>query len=141
MKIRSNLPTQKPLAAMYNRVPSMVIVDFQENSSIIASCKSGSTLTSLQTSLRSVAVMSLISLCRREGKPPREQKSTCSTVKLAPHTQLFGILEGVHPYLKARASTKAPLCREKPCSSSGIAVSQLEELSHVRDPWLSGEWG
>ena len=31
-----------------------------------------------------------------------------------------------HPYLKARASLKAPLCSEKPNSSSGRAVSQVE---------------
>ena len=71
--------------------------------------------------------MSLISLWRIEGKPPRRQESMCSTVKWAPYAQLLGVLEGDHPYLRARASTKAPLWREKPCSSRGRAVSQLEE--------------
>ena len=51
----------------------------------------------------------------------------CSTVKLAPQAQLVGILEGTHPYLRARASTKVPLRREKPCSSNGQVVNQLDE--------------
>ena len=67
------------------------------------------------------------SLCRMEGNPARGQESTCSTMKLAPHSQLEGVREGTHPYLKARASTKAPLWRTKPCSSKGREVSQLEE--------------
>ena len=38
-----------------------------------------------------------------------------------------GNLSGVQPYRRARASWKAPLCRVKPYSVSGKAVSQEEE--------------
>ena len=77
--------------------------------------------------------MSLISLWQREGKPPREQERISSVVKLAPHTHLLAFLEGVHPYLKARAYTKEPLWREKTCSFNGRAVNQFEEpFTHPR---------
>ena len=112
---------------MSSLAPSVVIADRPDSTSLNTSCRSGSTWTSRHTSVSRFAVMSLISLCRMEGNPPRGQESTCSTVKLAPHSQLDGVREGAHPYLKARASTKAPLCRTKPCSSKGREVSQLEE--------------
>ena len=64
--------------------------------------------------------------CLIEGKPPFGQERECSTVKWDPQTQLVGTLEGSHPYLRARASLKAPLCNEKPNSSRGRAVSQVE---------------
>ena len=126
-KVLSCLPPQKPLAAMSSLAPSVVIADRPDSTSLDTSCRSGSTWTSWHTSVSRFAVMSLISLCRMEGNPPRGQESTCSTVKLAPHSQLEGVRGGAHPYLKARASTKAPLCKTKPCSSKGREVSQLEE--------------
>ena len=55
--------------------------------------------------------------------------------------QLVGDLEGTQPYLKARASMKALLWREKPCSSSGKAVNKLDEpLSLARSMafWKAG---
>ena len=59
-------------------------------------------------------------------KPPLGQERTCSTVKVDPQSHDKGIHDGVHPYLSANASVKAPLCREKPNSSIGKAVSQFE---------------
>ena len=76
--------------------------------------------------MRSLAVRSLTSLCRREGKPPREQESKWSTVNVAPQAQCVGVLLGAQPYHRAKASKKAPLWRQKPCSLIGNEVNQLE---------------
>ena len=51
----------------------------------------------------------------------------CSTEKGAPQAHFVGSLSGIQPYRRARASWNAPLCREKPCSVSGRAVSQVED--------------
>ena len=99
--VHSNLPPQNPLTEMSNLAPSVVIADCPDNSSLVILCNSGSTRTSLQTSVNKFAVISLTSLCRIEGKPPREPESTCSIVKSAPHSQVERIREGIHPYLKA----------------------------------------
>ena len=37
-----------------------------------------------------------------------------------------GIFVGFHPYLKERASWKAALCRENPCSCTGSDDSQMD---------------
>ena len=99
--ILSSLPPQKPLAAMSNLAPSSVFAVRLVIVSVVISCRSGSTLTSLHTSVNRVAVKSLISLWRREwrreGKPPRGQESKCSTTKLAPHTQVVGVFNGAQP--------------------------------------------
>ena len=50
----------------------------------------------------------------------------CSMVKWWPQTQWEGRCDGHQPYHKHRASLKAPLCRENPCSEMGRAESQLE---------------
>ena len=47
-------------------------------------------------------------------------------VRCFPHTQFAGKSGGCHPYLRHRASLKAPLCRAKPCSAMGRADSQLD---------------
>ena len=132
-KVLSYLPLQKPLAALSSLAPSVVIAVRLDSTSLDISYRLGSTWTSWHTSVSRFAVISLISLCRMEGNPPRGQERTCSTMKLAPHSQLEGVRVVTHPYLKARVSTKAPLWRTKPCSSKGREVSQLEEpLSHAR---------
>ena len=46
---------------------------------------------------------------------------------LATHTQLKGNSGGHQPYRRHKALRKAPLCRQKPCSVRGRAVTQLEE--------------
>ena len=57
-----NRPPQKPLAAMSKRAPSFALqVALVRNSPVIG-CRSGSMQTSLQTSVRRLAVRSLISL-------------------------------------------------------------------------------
>ena len=43
-----------------------------------------------------------------------------------PHTQLVGSFDGRQPYLRHRASRKAPLWRANPCSAIGKVDSQLE---------------
>ena len=80
--------------------------------------------TSLHTSVRRVAVKSRISLCLIDGKLPLAHDKACSTEKEA---HFDGSLSGVQPYRSARASWKAPLCSEKPCSVSGRTVSQVED--------------
>ena len=83
--------------------------------------------TSLHTSVRRVAVKSLISLCLIDGKPPLAHDKACSTEKEAPQAHFDGCLSGVQPYCSARASWKAPLCSAKLCSVSGKTVSQVED--------------
>ena len=70
--------------------------------------------------------MSRISLCLIDGNPPREQLIACSTVSCLPQTQWEGRRGGRQPYLKQRASLKAPLWRAKPCSAMGRVESQLD---------------
>ena len=62
-----------------------------------------------------------------EGKPPHGHPKACSTVNRFPQTQLDGNKGGRQPYLRHKASLKAPLCNAKPCSVKGKAVNQLEE--------------
>ena len=72
------------------------------------------------------AVKSLMSLGRIEGYPPFRHDKVCSTVKGDPQAHAEGILCNDKPYRNARASLKAPLCREKPNSSTGSTINQLE---------------
>ena len=71
-------------------------------------------------------------------KPPLGQERACSTVKVAPQTQNNDVYDGGHPYLSDRASVKALLCRQKPNSSIGNDVSQLE-ASHSQVPLPSSD--
>ena len=57
---------------------------------------------------------------------PLWQERASSAVNVAPHSQYMGVYDGDHPYLSARASMKAPLCRQNPNSSIGRDVSQFE---------------
>ena len=68
------------------------------------------------TSVKILAVRSLMSLCRIEGRLPQEQLRACSTEKSTPQTQWEGIWEGCQPYRIQSASWKQPLCRAKLCS-------------------------
>ncbi len=65
--------------------------------SLVMGCKSGSTLTSWQTSVRTEAVKSLISLCLIIGKAPLGQERACSTENLEPHTHVVGKSACGHP--------------------------------------------
>ena len=65
------------------------------------------------TSVSSLAVRSLMSLCLIEGRAPVGQLKACSTEKLQPHTQCEGIRVGFQPYRRHNASLKDPLWRAK----------------------------
>ena len=84
----------------------------------------GSMATLGHTSVSSLAVRSLISLCLIEGRAPVGQLKACSTKKLQPHTQCEGIRVGFQPYRRHNASLKDPLWRAKLCSAMGSATDQ-----------------
>ena len=90
-RVLSCLPPQKPFTAMSSRAPSWVLVEFRLKVSFDKGCRSGSVLTSWHTSVSKLAVRSLISLCRRIGKPPLEQVKAWSIVNLVPHSQFEGV--------------------------------------------------
>ena len=103
MAISSLAPSSVLVAASVKLFPSMAR-------------KSGSTLTSWRTSVRSDAVRCLSSSCGSIGKPPLLQDKECSTEEVEPQEQLEGRRDGCQPYLKAKASWKAPLYKVKPYS-------------------------
>ena len=73
------------------------------------------------------------SLWRIDGNPPRGQERTCSTVKLEPHTQVMGVRVGGQPQRRASASTKAPLCKQNPCSAIYICyICILQYYIHLQ---------
>ena len=96
----------------------------------------------MQTSVRSVAVMSRISLRQMVGKSPMWQIIAWSTVKFAPQLHIWGMLFGFHPYCSLGASLKSPLCRRNPCSLSGRTDSHDDEpFSLARSTYASfGVW-
>ena len=122
---------------MSSLAPTCWLAEAPLSWSDISGCRSGSTQTSLHTSLSSVAVMYCISLCLTEGNPPLEHDSACSTLKRFPQTQVGGMFVGVQPYLSAMASWKAALCSVKPCSENGATVSQEEALLCLAKPTAS----
>ena len=87
----------------------------------------GSTHTSWHTSVKSFAMKLRISLWRIVGNPPVEQFKAWSTLNDFPHTHFEGSFDSCQPYLKERASQKAPLWREKPWHSMGRATNQLDD--------------
>ena len=121
----SNLPPQKPLAAMSSLELSSVAVLRVVNVSPERGCKRGSTLTSWQTSVRRSAMRSRTSLCRQMVTPPVGHESACSMVKVVPHTHSLGRSCGIQLYLRQSASQNAPLCSANPWAVMGSAVTQL----------------
>ena len=99
-----NRPPQKPLAAMSRCAPSWALEVAPMRTSPVIGCRSGSMQTSLQTSVRRLAVRSLISLCLMDGKPPFGQDRACSTKNLAPHPHVDGVCKGCQLYWRASAS-------------------------------------
>ena len=71
---------QKSSAAMSNRAPSSLFADLRMSCSPERGWSGGSIPTLWHTSVRNPAVMSLSSLWRIDGNPPREQISACSIV-------------------------------------------------------------
>ena len=87
------------------------------NSSPVTGCRHGSVPTAWHTSLRRLAVMSLISLCQIEGKPPLGQLSVWSTVNCVPQMQWERGCCGLQPYLRpaqANASMECPFVEGNP---------------------------
>ena len=82
--------------------------------------------TSWQTSVMTLAVKSLSSLCLKVGRPPVGQHRAWSTVKDLPHTHLVGRCDGCRLYRRHKASLNAPLCKLKPCSLMCRAVSHVD---------------
>ena len=81
-------------------------------------------------------------LCLIEGNPPLAHDKACSTENLLPQVHIDGISDDVQPYLRARASWKAPLWRVKPCSTKGRAVNQVDApFSFARSTDLCSEVG
>ena len=111
---------------MSRRAPPSLFADLCVSSSYVTRSRLGSVPTPWHTSLMKSAVMSLISLWRIEGKPPREQLRACSMVNCLSQTHREGNCCGRHPYRRHSASRKAPLCRANPCSSIGRVESQVE---------------
>ena len=117
---------QTPFADTSSLAPSCVLAVAPDSCSGVTGCRLGSMHTSLQASVRRFAVRSRISLCRKVGKPPLLQDRACSTVRVLSQSHFGGRLDGVHPYLRARASWKAALCSVNPWSLRGRTVSQVE---------------
>ena len=135
------LPPQTPLADTSNLAPSWLLAEAPLSWSGVTGCKSGSTHTSLHTSVSRESVMSWISLCLRDGKPPFAQESACSTLNLLPHSHLEGRRDGVQPYHTVRASWKADLCNVNPCSVRSRTVSQVEALfTFAKSTCLGQTW-
>ena len=86
--------------------------------------------TSLQTSVSRLAVRSLISLCRMEGKPPLGQKSACSTENFLPQSQVEGARNGsqagVHSYRRCHVKMGTPNLGPQSHRKSVIPVSNFE---------------
>ena len=113
---------------MSSHVPVCVLAVVPLITSYVMGWRSGSTQTSIHTSVRRVVVRSWISLYLMEGKPSLAQDRAFSIEKETLQSHFDGNLFGVQPYLNARASWNGLLCKKNPCSLSGIA------LSHVEDP-------
>ena len=60
----------------------------------VTDCSSGSVQTSLQTSVRRLAVKSRISLCMIEGKPPLGHDRACSMENLIAQSHVDGVRKG-----------------------------------------------
>ena len=91
----SNLLPQKPSAAISNLAPSCLLADAPDSASPVMGCRCGSMATLWQTSAMRLAVKSLVSLCRIDGKPPFAHDNACSTEKLVPQEHVVGMLLGL----------------------------------------------
>ena len=78
---------QKPCALTSAGASSSEFAVLYCSDSLVSGCSVGSTATLGETSVRKSAVISLMSLCLREGNPPQGQLKACSTVNFFPHVQ------------------------------------------------------
>ena len=106
--------------------PQMPMEVLCARASPVRGWRSGSTETSWQTSVSRSAVISLISLWRIDGKPPRGHERTCSTEKKAPQSQCLAGTCCRPAVSETQGIHEGALCRLKPNSEIGSEVSQLE---------------
>ena len=109
---KCTLPIAAPKfsATMSRRAPSSLFADLRISLSSVTGCGQGSVPgTPWHISVKNSAVISLISLCRIDGNPPREQLRACSTVNYWSQTHREGSCSGHQLYLRHKASQKAPL--------------------------------
>ena len=109
MKVFSKVPPQNPFAAMSSRAPSWQLAEAPIRALFITGCKPGLIHMLWYTSVSRVAIRLRISLCLLEGNPPLAHDKACSIDNLLPQVHINGISDGVQPYLRAKASWKAPL--------------------------------
>ena len=109
MKVFSKVPSHNTFAAMSSRAPFWWLTEAPIRASFVTSCNPGSIHTSWYTSVSRVAVRLRISMCLIDGNPPLAHDKACSTGNLLPQVHIDGISDGVQPYLRAKASWKAPL--------------------------------
>ena len=127
----SNVPPHKPRALTSSRASGSRLALECRKTSPLRGCSLGSTSTSVQTSLKSEAVRSRISLCRAMVNPPLLHVRPWQLSNGSPHAQCEGRLVGSQPYRRAMASRNAPLCRANPSSWRGRAESQDEAPSSM----------
>ena len=77
--------------------------------------------------------MSLISLWRRDTKPPFLHESACMRLNFAPHEHFEEVLGITQLYLIPKASQNCSLFRSYPWSFSGRLVSQFETPVSILD--------
>ena len=126
MHVADHDPKNSQLATMSRRAPSSLLADLCASLSPVTGCRQDSVPTPWHTSVKHSAMISLILLCRVEGKPPWEQLRACSIGNFWSQTRREGSCSGYQPYLKHKASRKAPLWRVNPWSAIGRIVSHVE---------------
>ena len=102
---------------------------FDRSPSLSLGISGGSMVTSLQTSLRIYASVSLTLLCLRTENPPFMQDTAWSTLLLFPQAQHFGIPRTAHPcHVSGREHPGTPSC-----SKPGLAIGRV--VSHDEAPF------
>ena len=97
------LPVSSP-KVLCDDAPSSRFAVLWKSRSSVTGCRCGSVPTPWQTSVSRCAVISLISLCLIEGKPPLWQLRAWSTVNLLPQAQWEGtcVLVAIHSVGRVR---------------------------------------
>ena len=112
---------------MSRRAPFWALEVAPVRTSLVIGCRSGSMQTSLQTSVRRLAVRSLILLCLMDRKPPFGQDRACSKENLAPHPHVDGVCRYSQLYWRA----SVPACYHKQESLKKRAYEQrVREVEH-----------
>ena len=114
---------------------SSVLVDLLSKVSPSNGWSFGSISTSFQTSPRSLANVSRLSVCRRWVYPPFAQCKACDITKRSPHAHEIRRFFGSHSYRSAKPSLNSDLVRAKPYFCRGSAFNQLEAPF-----WRTASW-